>query len=363
MPRALTRMVAFQTSCLPAFLLAAVLAAPGGNARAQLGEMNLLTDLGTPFPPGCLSISLPQQPRRQDSLLVDQTLNVPSVNSTVRDASVRVRIWRVACADEGFSAVLVRMRQLGDPDEEPPVVVPRVFAEAGQVDTPLHVAHLQQLPAAGIVGATGDIISPTTGITWLLAVELLPVAGSSEFLPQDYNETFTLELNWGSFSVAQPEAFVFVLDRFEPSLDLPQFDQPVLNGRFSGQWVRPGAPRQALVLQIAEEVDTNFVFAIFFTYLDGQPIWVTGNTGKAPAEPGDISMDVVTLENGAFFTDANQPAPEDVQQTIAGNIRIEVLDCNRLRLHYDFTPLGKGSGNVELERLIRIAGYDCNPWE
>ena len=156
----------------------------------------------------------------------------------------------------------------------------------------------------------------------------------------------------------------FVLDRFEPLLDPPQFDEPVLNGRYSGQWTLPGAPRQGLVLQIAERVEAdNFVFAIFFTYLDGRPVWVVGNTSPALAQPGPVTIQMATLENGAFIADPDQPPRDDVTAAEAGSITIEVLDCNNIRVDYDFSPLGHGTGSMDLERLVRIAGYDCNPWE
>ena len=340
-------------------LAAAFLAGSAAGTQAQTGELNLLTDLGTPFPPGCLSIDLPEQPRSQDSLLVDTNVSAPTINSNSRDGSVRVRVWRVACDDDDFSVVLVRMSQNGGAN---PIVVPTVFADAGDVQLPFHEAQLLLLPGAGNVGATGGIVTEG-GTTWMLAVDPISIDGETQFLPADYNSTFTVEFNWGSFASAQPEGTRFVLDEFVPELDLPQFDQPVLNGRYSGQWVLPGAPRQGLVLQIAEQVEQNFVFAIFFTYLDGQPIWVVGNTSPALTQPGPVAIQMSTLENGEFISDPNQPPAEQVTVDSAGSIQIEVIDCNAIRVNYDFTPLGKGTGSIELERLIRIAGYDCNPWQ
>jgi hypothetical protein len=336
-----------------ALLLTAALPA----AHAQTGEINLLTELGTPFPPGCLSISLPDAPRLQDSVLFDENVAVPSVNSGSLDATIRLRIWRVACADNGYSVVLVRMRQVSDDF----VIVPQVFAQAGDVAEPQHRAYLHKIPASGDVGAEGNVIT-NTGTTWMLAVDPFPLAGSSEFLPADYNAGFTVEFDWDAYAAAR-EVNIF-LDEFVPELDLPQFDDPVLNGRFSGQWVRPGAPRQGLVLQVAEQVDSNFVFAIFFTYLGGQPIWVVGNSDPpALAQPGPVTIAMSTLENGAFISDPNQPPTDNVAVDDAGSITISVIDCNAIRVDYDFSPLGQGAGTMTLDRLVRIAGYDCNPWE
>lgn len=340
------------------WIVAVLLAAGLQPGHSQTGEINLLTDLGTPFPPGCLSIALPEQPPTEDSLLVDTTVRAPTINSNSRDGDVAVRIWRLACDDDEFSVVLVRLRQVGGGN---PIVVPQVFADSGDVSVPFHEAQLLAVPAAGNVGATGGVITES-GTTWMLAVNPISIDGATEFLPEDYNGAFTLEMNWGSYATAEPEGVTFLLDEFRPSLDPTQFDQPLLNGRYSGQWVLPGAPRQGLFLTIAEQVDSNFVFAIFFTYLDGQPFWLVGNTAPSLAVPGPVAIDMSTLENGAFITDPSQPPPGDIVTSNAGSIEIRVIDCNRLRVDYDFSPLGEGTGTMELDRLARVAGYDCNPW-
>jgi len=327
-------------------------------ASSQLGEINLLTDLGTPFPPGCLSIALPEAPGSGDQFLIDQVISAPTINSPSNDGSVEIHAWRVACDDDGFSVILVRMRQVGGDN---PIVVPQVFADAGNVEVPFHEAQLLAVPGAGNVGATGNVITES-GTTWMLAVAPISIDGATEFLPEDYNDTFTVEFNWGSFATAAPEGRVFILDQFDPLIDEPQFEEPVLNGRYSGQWTLEGAPRQGLFLTIAEQVETNFVFAIFFTYLDGQPFWMVGNTAPQLAQPGPVAIDMSTLSNGAFITDPGQPPPADIVTEDAGSIEIEVIDCNRLRVNYDFSPLGRGTGTMEMDRLARVAGYDCNPW-
>ena len=349
----------FSSTLVRRILAAAVLAVPVASTQAQTGELNLLTDLGTPFPPGCLSIDLPEQPPSEAALLVDNDVPAPTLNSNSRDGSVQMQIWRVACDDEDFSVVLVRMSQNAGAD---PIVVPQVFADAGDVNLPFHEGQLLLLPGAGNVGATGGIITEA-GTTWMLAVDPISIDGLTNFLPQDYNATFTVEFNWGSFATAQPEGTRFVLDQFEPTLDLPQFDQPVLNGRYSGQWVREGAPRQGLFLTVAEQIDTNFVFAAFFTYLDGEPFWFVGNTPARLTQPGPVTIPMLRNANGGFITDPNQPSPGEVSEESVGSIEIEVIDCNRLRVNYDFSPLGKGSDTMEIVRFARVAGYDCNPWQ
>ena len=311
------------------FIAIILLACAAVGTQAQTGELNLLTDLGTPFPPGCLSIDLPEQPRSQDSLLVDTDVSAPTVNSSSLDGSFELQIWRVACDDEDFSVVLVRMRQNGGAN---PIVVPQVFADAGDVDLPFHEAQLLLLPGAGNVGATGGIISDQ-GTTWMLAVDPFSIDGTTTFLPDDYNATFTVEFNWGSFATASTEGRRFVLDQFEPTLDLPQFDAPVLNGRYSGQWVREGAERQGLVLQIAERVDQNFVsqnFVRHILYLSQRRADLGGR--QHHARPGR-----------------------------AGSGQHSHVDAGKRRLHYRFQSAATRSGFIQRGRQHRNRSTRLQP--
>lgn len=343
---------------LPAALLAAALLPT--HLSAQTGELNLLTDLGTPFPPGCLSIDLPEQPSDPDSLLVDSDIDVPAVVGSVDPiATVNVRVWRVGCADEGYSVVLVRLEQIAGN----PVVTPQVYAEAGDVARPFHEANLLRIPTGGSqIGASGGIVS-SAGTSYMLAVDPISLDGETTFLPEDYNEQFTLEFTWEAYSDFNNVNFPVLLDRYEPSLDPEQFSETVLNGRYTGQWVAEGRARQGLVLQIAETGDANFVFAIFFTYLDGVPVWITGNTGAALTEPGAVTVDALRFDGGSFFGDPNQVPTGAVDGTVIGEFTIRAVDCNTIQLDYDFTDIGEGSGTLQMTRLVRVAGYDCNPWE
>jgi len=224
------------------------------------GEINVLTDiLHTPYPPGCIALSMPAGPASAENLLYDDFLTVPSIGSVDRDAEVRVTIWRTGCFDEGFSVVMVRLQKVSG---DFPVLIPQVWAEAGTVDFPEHQAQLQRLPASGNVGATGDVVT-TAGETFILGVDALSTDGSRLFAPEDYNDTFTLELTWTSFSPDIEDAWVlYDIPSYVESLDPPQFDMPLLHGRMSGQYLFDGIPSTGLQLIVGELADdTNFIFA------------------------------------------------------------------------------------------------------
>lgn len=332
-----------------------------GKASAT-GEINVLTDLLSPFPPGCVALSLPTQPASPDNALWDEVVPAPGIGSPSLDADVRVTIWRVGCADEGFSVVMVRLQKVGGAR---PVLVPQVFVEAGQVEVPFHEAQLITQPAVGNIGASGNVITEA-GRTFMLAADPLAIDDLTEFSPADYNALFTLELFWGGFAPGvAPEGELFPIAAYEPALDPPQFDPPLLHGRMTGAYIFDDKPSAGLFLNVGENItgqDDNFIFAAFFSYLNGEPFWAVGSPGPQDPGIGTVSFPMQTYTGGDLFTNPPSYVQEDLTEVPVGTLTIEVIDCNTLQLNYDFRPIGAGVGSLPARRLIRIAGYDCNPW-
>lgn len=342
-------------------ILLVVLILLAGRAAAT-GEINVLTDLDSPFPAGCIAVSLPVEPVSEDNTLYDEVVPAPGMNRNSLDSEVRVTIWRVGCHEPGHSVVMVRLQKVSG---ENPVLVPQVFAEAGTVDLPFHRAQLITHPAVGDVGASSNTI-PEDGRTWMLAVEPFSVDGETTFTPSDYNELFTLELFWGAYTLdAAQQGELFDINEYIPEFDPPQFEFPLLHGRMSGQWVIDGIPSTGLSLMVGEqEDDTNFVFALFFTYFEGEPFWVTGNTGGQ--EPGFdfVEFDMYAISGGEFFSlGPDSFDQDDLSQEKLGIMSIEAIDCNTLLIGYDFAEAGLGNDVIEARRMVDVAGYDCNAWE
>jgi hypothetical protein len=335
-----------------------------GHASAT-GEINVLTDLKSPFPPGCVAVSLPQDAASDQNELVNRVLSIPSVVSGQAAAQVRVKIWRVGCHDEGYSVVMVRLKKLSGGT----VLVPRVFAEAGEVEVPDHVAQLIRHPAVGDVGATGNVISEA-GITYMLGVDPFSLDGETTFTPADYNDVFSLELYWGDYAPgADPNFRRFTILDYAPELDPTQSQYPALHGRMSGQYTVDGLPYSGVVLQVGEQYnpdgpDTNNITAIFFTYIDGNPFWVLGAATDLQPGVDIVTFDMLELYGGEFLT--SNPGSydrDDVDIYSIGTMTVEALDCNTLLVGYNFSEGGLGTGQFEADRLLRMAGYDCNPWQ
>lgn len=328
-------------------------------------EINVLTDLFSPFPPGCVGLSLPESESSLDNLLWDEVVRAPSINSSFMDSWVGVKIWRVGCSDAGYSVVMVRLQNLS----ETAVLVPQAFVEAGQSQLPFHEAQLITQPAVGAMSASGSILS-AAGQTFMLAADPLSIDEETLFSVDEYNQLFTLELSWGSFSPVATEGELFPILPYAPSLDPPQFSFPLLHGRMSGSYSIPGKPYTGLFLNIAEQLtdtpegpmDSNFLYAVFFTYIDGEPLWVVGNTsGRAPGFDL-VELEMLAPEGGQFFANPGAFAKSDVHRRTIGTMKIEALDCNTLLLDYDFSESELGEGLIIANRFIRTAGYDCNPW-
>lgn len=348
---------------LPTLLLALLFF---GNAHAT-GEINVLTDLYSPFPPGCVGLELPTGPASDENEMWDTVEQAPIIGSNVASADVRVQIWRVGCPDDGFSVVMVRLTNQSQ-DE---VLVPQIFVDTEIKDGLLwHDAQLITTPAVGNISAAGTIM-PSTGRTFMLGVEPLSLFDNETlFTTADYNGEFFLELFWGAYSpnVTNPE--LFPIFPYDAALDPTQFTFPILHGRMSGSYTVPGKAATGLFLNVAETqvdtpegpVDANFFFAVFFTYLDGAPVWVVGNTPGIEPGPDLVTLDMQLIEGGRFFTDPASFTDADTVRQSIGELQIEVIDCNTLLLNYDFADSGLGVGSLTVNRLARVAGYDCNPW-
>jgi hypothetical protein len=328
-----------------------------------VGQANVLTDLTMPFPPGCISLTPPQQPANADSILFEGVFDVPTVGAEQADGEVGVTIWRVGCQDEGYSVIMLRLDTLSGHGD---VLIPQLFAEPGLVSAgrvPMHIAQLLRGPATGEVGATGELLNPS-GEAFMLAVDPLSLDGRGLFTPSDYNGLLSLELYWGDYSRAAPLYEAIVLDEYSPNLDPPQFEHMPLHGRMSGKYTFAGLPSAGLALSIGEQVDdSNFIFAIFFTYLEGQPFWVAGNTvGQTPGFT-QATIPMQQVSGGQFINQPSSYSDEaDIVREDIGAMSIQALDCNRIAIDYDFSAAGLGQGRLIGQRLVRIAGYDCNPW-
>jgi hypothetical protein len=324
----------------------------------SIGSMPNYFTVPSAVPKGCFSVIPGRFAAPPANPLVDDQVTVEDLAGTPLD--IRVRLWRLQCHSGNRSALLMNIELL-DNDLAP--LLPRPSPEIrSAVNAPYVPAFLSEFPA----GNTGEVAPlGNIGIANRIVringddVETGPtfVVDAFDFNvdPNAYNESISVRLTFGS-----EDPLVYSIPAVSAFADDTQLPEPALHGRYSGQWVAEDLPRSGLVLQVGEAPpDRVFVFAIWFTYLDGAPFWVTGN-GDIEAGANEITLDMVRLQGGDFLTNGGSFSADDVTVDTVGTMTLRAVDCNSIEGSADFSPVGLGTTNLELDRLIRIAGYDCD---
>lgn len=263
---------------------------------------------------------------------------------------VDLRGWRIGCHEPNRSVLMFNVNILGDEETTfAPVVGLRradsqeiVLAKLTLFNEPFLFDTLLFFPFS-------DSGTPELGATYVIETSL------TEFSNDDYNSELFLVLDWPLNPLLE-----IPIPAYDPQFDAPQFEAPPLHGRFSGQWRVEGLPRQGLVLQVGETGDRNFLFAAMFTYLDGAPVWVVGNADFQPGA-NEVLLNMQLLEGGELFTGPLDSYDEtDVTVETLGTMTIRAQSCNAISADVDFAGSGYGVASLNFERLIRIAGYDCD---
>jgi hypothetical protein len=316
--------------------------------------------LPTVVPSGCLSVvpSRFEPPPPDYAGYYQDIKSIPDLEGELVD--LRIQFWRQGCHEPDRSAIMMHIELLNE-DAAPLLVRPHVEIRHG--GSPQHArtwfsefslqssGELAYLNGIGLANSAvqvgGELIQ--TGTTYVLD------AFQHEISPEAYNEPVTIMVDFGGLN-----RFSYPLGQYVPMIDAPQLPDAALHGRYSGQWVVDDLPRTGLVLQIGEVgLLRNFVFAIWFTYLDGEPIWVVGNA-DIPLGDGEVVMNMLRLEGGGFFTEPGSFEAEDVTSEVLGTMTLRAVHCNEIEAEIDFSRSGLGEQELVFSRLIDIAGYTCD---
>lgn len=326
-----------------------------GQAQAQtfLELFGLENNFSAPgvVPHGCLSAQPAVAPIPDESqIFYDQSFTVTDGTFT---SDMRIRSWRIGCHEPNRSVIAVNFNIFaGDSINSYPQVMIKPERSNEEFFAGLFFHSMNNLVNAAGISDRLMLEEPLFDDGVTLVVDTTHLSGLT--LDQ-YNSALTLELDFLNGQVNIP------VPAYDPMLDPTQTPLPSFHGRYSGQWVVDGLPSSGLVLQIGEipETERNFVFAIWFTYFDGEPSWVVGNRDLELGS-NEISIDMSLVEGGEFFTDPGSFTQDDIAVSSAGTMIIRANNCNEIEADLDFTPIGRGSTTLTFDRLIRIAGYDCD---
>ena len=120
----------------------------------------------------------------------------------------------------------------------------------------------------------------------------------------------------------------------------------------SGLWTSEGLNDQGITLFVGENSLGPFIFFAWFTYLEGEPFWLAGNT-EFEYGADEVSIPIQRLDGLPFVT----PGGETANREEIGLLNIHVHGCNELHVQYDFGALG--SRELDFERLTEVQGREC----
>jgi hypothetical protein len=330
---------------------AVLLAASSANAQYLLRDLPNNFTGSSVIPYGCLTVVPTAHDAPPLAPFADERITVVD---TAGSGVVRIRAWRIGCHEPNASAIAVNFLLESGSDAIP---YPRVRLVTP--DLQRRSAGLFHFARTGFYLPDGASYSSMVDQGLATAVEgvsLIVDTDEAAISKVEYNAELVLELDWPS-----SQFLALPIPAYDEDRDLPQFAAPVFNGRYTGQWIIQGLPRQGMALQVAElPPDRNFVFVTFYTYMDGVPVWVVGNADFAIGATA-VVVDLWMLNGGEFFTEhPGSYAREDVVQERLGTITLWPRQCNIIDSEIDFAASGLGTVNRRFERLIRIAGYDCD---
>lgn len=126
-------------------------------------------------------------------------------------------------------------------------------------------------------------------------------------------------------------------------------------GCHSGSWYDPAQSGHGVFIELIGPPQQRLMVAIWYAYLNGEQRWMTAL--------GPVSGNSATLQaqltRGADFPPAFRST--DVVSEDWGTMQFTALDADRARWTWNSNLTGFGSGSLDLQRLTRLAGYDCGP--
>lgn len=132
----------------------------------------------------------------------------------------------------------------------------------------------------------------------------------------------------------------------------------LISGAFSGSWYDPARGGEGFVLEIGGSGANRSFIASWYTWRDGQPLWLFGSAAL-PAGATTVRVPLLSAR-GARFGSAFRAA--DVQFTAWGEAEFTFTACNALGVRYTpAMPAGdEVAGTLQLQRLLAgIEGLAC----
>ena len=127
-----------------------------------------------------------------------------------------------------------------------------------------------------------------------------------------------------------------------------------LSACHSGSWFKPSESGHGLQVEVfADGSGGQQMFAVWYHYFNGQPIWLLG-VGAVDGDHADLAMELT--QGTGFPPDFNS---SEVQRIPWGSLRFSVSGADSAAISWQSAVEGYGSGSLNLQRLTRLAGHAC----
>jgi len=207
---------------------------------------------------------------------------------------------------------------------------------------------------------------------WFVGVDSLPLREDGRWIEeistelQAYDSGTDSGVDFTSInSDTQPPVSIFHISEqpFQDQVPLGRFVFELLStsgslqleGSLSGLYHDPNRVGEGINILISEIGDRRFLFLTWYTYAEGQAMWLVASNDF---EPGDDSIELELLRaSGTGFGPDFDNSEVDLQAW--GTIVLTFPECGLLDASYNSIMPGFGSASVNLEQLVGVSGTTC----
>lgn len=127
-----------------------------------------------------------------------------------------------------------------------------------------------------------------------------------------------------------------------------------ITGKQSGNWYSPSRSGEGFVLEVGASGTDRTMIATWFTYKDGQQLWMIGSA-SLPVGTTSIQVPMFITRGGQFGAAFN---PATVVAEAWGTLTFTFPGCNAATVNY--APLVGAGGTIQMVRLkTQIDGLGC----
>lgn len=313
---------------------------------------NFYSNLTALYPPACATnYQISDQLPSKGADITAGLIRLQEAVDKTQLHDVNMRVYRVGCAEPDRSILMFEMTVVDDMDGVNEAVLCPMF-QADRFGA-IHTLRGTAEPNSWVASDDSKLVAEGQTVTLFLD-------GASIYDSQ-YDESQVLSVeeyngDW-ELKIMDPR------DQTGYRVDIPEYrnqhmlSELPLSGRLSGNWVVAGVPDQGFVIAFQELANQvrPFVFLSWYTYdQDGSMLWLTGGESFDIGD-SQVEIPLVYVTNGDFMG----PGPAD--RSMQGNVILTAVNCNNIRLEYDLTAIGLGTGTRRLERIFSLEtqGYAC----